>query len=97
MTGVIKLFLKNRLVNTVPFYSKENCKRIYNKWRDMYLDGVIHVAPDYVAIKEPKPKKEVVKKVFVPDPEIVMPGFVKDKATGLIHETYYHRVYHKNE
>lgn len=96
MTGVIKLYLKNRLVNTVPFYSKENCKRIYNKWRDMYLYGVIHVLPDYVAPKEPKPKK-VIKKVVLPPAEILMTDFISDKATGLKHETYYHRMYHKGE
>ena len=67
----------------------------------MYLDGVIHVLPNYVPpVVEKKPKKEVkqvVKKVVVPDPEIRMTDFIQDKATGLLHETYYHRVYHKNE
>lgn len=103
MTGTIKIFTgrAERPKRVLPFYSKYQAREIYNTWRELLPDAVIHICPDVdKSFKDVDYKTKMniyrntqpVKKVAK---EIIMEDFIEDN--GLRHETYFHRCYYKGE
>jgi len=109
MKGTIEL-LTGRVPThkkTLSWYSKEECRSIYNRWRNEYEDAVIQIWPEpgpccielpdsQVINMDINTKRPVINKVEKKVlREIEIPDYVIDQ--GLKHETYFHRCYCKGE
>lgn len=89
MKGTIELFTgrvpKHKKI--LSWYSKEECRGIYNLWMNQYEDAVIHIWPEPVDNHVDKRTEFILKG----SKEIEMDDFIM--VGTLKRETFYHRCY----